>query len=235
MEVRQYMSQVYRVITLLMLITACILAANHANLSNFFPIRYVSVYGANHMEHAAVEDVLRPYLSKGFFSIDVEFIRDRLGQLPWVSGSFVRRHWPDQVEIGFIEKKATARWNNSGLLSDGGEIFAPPQPSWPKDIPTFIGPDGSQLQMLENYKAIDRILSPLHAKISSLELTPFATWNLKLENGLFLQIGYRDSLTRLSHFVKVYPKIIGTREKDVEYVDLRYSNGVAVKWKEPTG
>jgi cell division septal protein FtsQ len=31
--------------------------------------------------------------------------------------------------------------------------------------------------------------------------------------------------------VKVYPKIVGMHESDVEYIDLRYSNGIAVKWK----
>jgi len=38
-------------------------------------------------------------------------------------------------------------------------------------------------------------------------------------------------LTHISHFVKVYPKIIGERANQVDYVDLRYSNGLAIHWK----
>jgi cell division septal protein FtsQ len=41
-------------------------------------------------------------------------------------------------------------------------------------------------------------------------------------------------LTRLSHFVKVYPKIIGERAAQVEYIDLRYQDGLAIRWKTIT-
>ena len=57
---------------------------------------------------------------------------------------------------------------------------------------------------------MNRLLTPLHAKISYLELTPYLTWKLTLDNGITLQIGHKDILTRLNHFVKVYPKIMGT-------------------------
>ena len=85
--------------------------------------------------------------------------------------------------------------------------------------------------MLQYFYEINRLLKPLHAKISYLELTPYLTWKFKMNNGIMMQIGHKDILTRLNHFVKVYPKIVGDRAVDVEYIDLRYSNGVAVRWR----
>jgi cell division protein FtsQ len=56
-----------------------------------------------------------------------------------------------------------------------------------------------------------------------------------LDNGIFLEAGYKDVLSRLGQLVKVFPKMIGPRIGDVEYIDLRYPNGVAVKWKNEYG
>ena len=176
--------------------------------------------------------MLEPLVSRGFFSIDVEYIRDRLQQLPWVSDITVTRKWPDEVEIAVTEKTVIARWNKESLLSEDGNLFLPKETSYPDGLPEFIGPDGQQINMLKYFININRILTPLHAKISYLELTPYLTWMLKLDNGMALRIGHNDVLTRMNHFVKVYPKIIGERAVDVDYIDLRYPNGMAVKWKK---
>jgi cell division protein FtsQ len=62
-------------------------------------------------------------------------------------------------------------------------------------------------------------------------MSPYLSWDIELTNGMKMRLGYKDVLTRVSHFVKVYPKIVGERVSDVDYVDLRYPNGLAVRWK----
>lgn len=64
-------------------------------------------------------------------------------------------------------------------------------------------------------------------------MTPYLSWRVRLENGIAIELGNADILMRLSDFVSIYPKIIGDNAKDVDSIDLRYSNGVAVKWKTP--
>ena len=176
---------------------------------------------------------MAPLLVHGFFSINVEYIRDRLLQQPWVSDISVRRNWPDQVEVTVVEKMPVARWDKATLLSDAGVLFTPKEGTYSENLPVFDGPEGKQILMLNYFNEINRLLTPLHAKISYLELTPYLSWRLKLDSGITLQIGHKDILTRLDHFVKVYPKIIGNHAGDVESVDLRYPNGVAVRWKMP--
>jgi len=124
-----------------------------------------------------------------------------------------------------------ARWNKQGLLSGTGEIFLPQEQNYSETLPILVGPDGKQMMMLGYFNEINRLLQPLHVKISSLELTSYLSWKLILENGIVLQMGHKDVLTRLNHFVKVYPKIIGDHAVDVDYIDLRYPNGIAVRWK----
>lgn len=226
----QNLTQIIKMAFMGAIVLTFIFMINQFKLSHYFPIQTVRVYGAKHLEPEEMMDMLGPLVDKGFFNVNVTSIRDRLLQTPWVANILVRRHWPNQVEIMVVEKNAIANWRSS-LLSEKGELFTPHQSTYPEDLPTFVGPEGKQVIMLEYYNKINRLLGPLHAKISHFELTPYLTWNLTLDNGINLQIGHKDILTRLDHFVKVYPKIVGNRIKDVEYIDLRYPNGVAVRWK----
>jgi len=198
---------------------------------NYFPIHTVRVIGAKHLDKQEVKEVLEPLVNKDFFAVDVEHIRDRLRQMPWVSDISVSKKWPAEVDIVITERTVAARWNKQSLLSMDGDLFVPKESSYPEGLVNFIGPAGEQITMLKYFINFNRILRPLHAKISYLELTTYLTWNLQLDNGMVLKAGHGDILTRLNHFVKVYPKIIGERAEDVEYVDLRYPNGMAVRWK----
>lgn len=224
--------QSIKMTTIGIVVVTIIFALNQVNISRFFPIRTVRVYGANRVDHEDVKLRLMPLVDNGFFAVNVEYIRDRLTQLPWVQTLSVRRVWPDQVELSVVEKKPVAHWNAESLLSDAGELFTPGDVAVTMALPQFIGPDGQQLFVYRNFKDFNRILSPLHAKISTLELTPYFTWKITLNNGIAMQIGHKDILTRLGHFVRVYPKIVGSREGEIAYIDLRYPNGVAVRWKE---
>lgn len=229
----QYLQQLFKVVLIILGLLVCIYALNQFKLSHYFPIKTVRVYGVNHVDQTEVQQILMPMVRRGFFATNVDYIRDRLSQHPWIANIFVRRHWPDQIEINVVEKKAVALWGDGSLLSAAGDIFAPKQETFPEDLPKFIGPAGKHVMMLEYYDKMDRLFTPLHVKISELELTSYLTWRMRLSNGITLQLGHKDILTQLTHFVKVYPKIVGLHAADVDYIDLRYPNGMAVKWKKP--
>lgn len=221
------------------------LLLNKLKSANFFPIKTIRVQGAYRLTDQDIRNSVLPEIEQGFFGINIGAVSDRLSQLPWVAHSFVRKEWPDKLNVIIDEKKPIAIWNGHSLLSEHGEIFSPGQidPFNPgrvfagdlERLPRVVAPNGAQIQMIQYFNAIDRLLHPLQAKISLLELTSDSTWKLILTNGIIFYLGQQDILTRLNHFVKVYPKIIGDHAVDVEYVDLRYSNGVAMKWKTTIG
>lgn len=204
---------------------------NQFRTVNYFPIKEVKIAGINHIERQEIKQSLLPLVNKGFFIVDVALIKERLMQFSWVADASVRRIWPNKIYIQVQEKLPLARWNKTSLLTTSGEIFTPARETHPTGLPQFIGPEGEHVQMLNYYIRIHDILTPLHFQIAQLELTPSWSWNLTLTNGMKLNMGYKDSLTRISHFVKVYPKIVGDRASEVAYVDLRYPNGLAVRWK----
>ncbi len=223
---------IFKIAVIIAVIISLGYAISRNNFARYFPIKTVRVYGVERVDQREVQNVVAPLANRGFFNVNVEYIRDRLLQMPWVANTIVHRYWPDRIDITIIEKNAIARWNDQSLLSDSGEIFVPGQDSVPNGLPVLIGPDGQQMVMLQYFNQINRLFLPLHARISHLELTPYFSWKLILDNGVSVRLGQKDILTRLGHFVKVYPKIIGNRAADVQYIDLRYPNGLAVRWKE---
>lgn len=226
-----FLKQFLKIALIPVSVASLIFLFNHFHFTTYFPIQTVRVYGVKHSDQREIQQLLTPLVSASFFNIHIERIQNRLLQLPWVSRLSVRRLWPDQLEITLVEKNAIASWNNADLLSEEGEIFMPSLDSYPLGLPRLEGPNGKQIVMLDYFNQINRILLPLHAKISYLKFDPNSSWSLALDNGITVRLGNNDILTRLSQFVKVYSKIVGERAREVEYIDLRYANGIAVRWK----
>jgi cell division protein FtsQ len=218
-------------VTLVVIVLLSVAKLRHMQI---FPISNVKIFGAQHIDKKDLQELVSPFVSKGFFAVDVDRIKEKLMPIPWVSEVIVRKNWPNQVIITITEKHAVARWNETSLLSSSGELFSPPQDTYPVGLPSLAGPNGEQLSMMDNYAKMNSLLMPLHFKITSLELSPTKAWSLTLDNGIKLNLGHKDVLTRIGHFVKVYPKIVGDKVENVEYIDLRYTNGIAVRWKSNT-
>ncbi len=223
--------QLVKWVVIVFLFASSLLMVNKIRETHKFPIHQVKIYGAKNLNPNAVQHRLLPLVSKGFFSVEVDFIKEQLLQMPWVGEVTVRRVWPDQVWVVVTERQAVARWNENSLLSSTGELFNPDKITYPEGLPFFIGPDGQQIFMLDFYGKINSLLQPLNLKITRLTLSPYLSWDLEFTNGMKVRLGYKDILTRVSHFVKVYQKIVGKRAAEVDYVDLRYPNGLAVRWK----
>lgn len=200
----------------------------------YFPVKSVKIFGVQHIEHHTIEALVAPLVSKSFFVVNVAAIKNRIAELPWVGQVEVRRVWPDQVMIVIHEKEPVACWNETSLLSQTGELFSPAISTFPAGLPKFVGETGEQIKIAKFYVKINQLLAPLHFKIMRVELNTLVGWSVTLNNGMKLNIGHKDILNRISHFVQVYSQVVGDHVADVEYVDLRYPNGMAVRWKSVT-
>lgn len=222
----------FKIALLGIIVLSFVFSLNQLKFSREFPIRTVRVAGLAHIDPNEIKTLLTPLVNEGFFNVNVDSIRERLLQLPWIYDLYVRRTWPDRVDVVIVEKNPVARWGDQYLLSETGELFSPKLDTFPSDLPQVYGPMGEQMEILQYFKDINRILMRIHAKIASLEETPYLLWKLVLDNGIALYIGNKDVLARLDEFVQVYPQVVGERAEDVDYIDLRYPNGMAVRWKK---
>ena len=203
--------------------------------SSLFPLREVNVEGTlAHTSRAEVETAARTRIFGNFFSVNLETVRGTFERLPWVRHVDVRRVWPDGLEVRIEEHVALAKWADGGLVNTRGELFSGRAD---EHLPLFKGPRGSAAEVARRYRIFTALLTPLHAPLAQLTLTPRFAWQLRLESGLQLMLG-RDLESdpvekRLARFVDAYPGTLARVHGRREYVDLRYPNGFAVRLPEP--
>ncbi|MDR2876839.1 MAG: cell division protein FtsQ/DivIB [Chromatiales bacterium] len=200
-----------------------------------FPIRTLKVEGAfEHVGRDEVTAVVAPLVAQGFFDTDVANIRVALLDLPWVRAAAVRRVWPDTLHVTLIEERAVARWEEGGLVNAEGRVFYPAADDVPKGLPLLKGPTRNAPQVVASYLALQQELAPLGLAIVDLSMDARRAWELTLTNGIRLTLGRQDAQHQVQRFVSLYPRVMAARAADIEQVDLRYSNGFAVRWRAPS-
>lgn len=203
--------------------------------ANNLPIQHVKVEGTMpHLDPLILRQIIDHYVQVGFLRLKVKDLQEVLSQDPWVSSVFIGRLWPDTVVVRLEEHVPLARWRWDSLLSIKGVVFTPPPSTLPEGLPRLNGPVGTEEKVLNLYKTIEMLLTPLSLKIQELELTTRGAWTLTLEDQTVIQLGGQDVVDRLKRFITVYHKIVHSHHDDVDTVDLRYPNGVAVRWKNET-
>ncbi len=185
---------------------------------------------------AQIEAVLDSELNGNFFTVDLEHLQQKLEAVPWVRRAHVRRYIPWQLKMTLEEHVALARWDIVPLwdkttwVNQQGELFQAQIND--KDIaailPNFLGSPESAFEVTQMYFEFKRLLMPLKQTISHVSLSPRRAWQVRLQNGMLLDLGREKVLSRLARFVAVYPQSLAAVQGSVNYVDLRYPNGFAV-------
>lgn len=199
------------------------------NSPQTLPINKVVIVNTPRKYQSTVEKAVRPLLDEGFFKVNVSVIQKTLEQYPWVSQVQVQRVWPHQLSIIVKPQKIIARWNHQHVLNNYGEVFSQGEVVFTKQLPILQGPANSQLKMLGYYQKANQLLKLINLSVVKMTLNADNDWQLRLNNDLVVKLGHNQRLTRLQHFVKVYPKVFAG--KQAISVDLRYPSGMAVDWK----
>ena len=196
-----------------------------------FPLSTVEITGdLDHIDRAALERRLLPAAAGGFFSVDVAAVADAARHEPWVKQALVRRAWPDKLVVEIVGQRSIARWADGGLLSDSGEVFAVAGPL-PEQLPLLGGPAGVQPQRVyAEYQRFSRLLEGLPA-VREVRQEARGAWHIGLANGMTITAGRKDVAGRLKRFAAVYRSRLVGVAPPLESVDLRYSDGFAVRFK----
>jgi len=214
------------------LLLFCLWAWFSITNSNRFPIKAVKVQSSfQHLSQQRLQTLITPYVTGGFFAINVKHLEKLLMQQPWVASVAITRVWPSKIIITITERQAIARWGRQALLDGNGTLFTPSSKSFPKNLPWLIGPDGQQPAVWKMYQQADQLLLPLKITVTGVDFTPRHAWRLTLSDGMELLLGRIDTRQRLQRFIAAYPKLFAGRADKVRSVDLRYPDGFAVKWK----
>ena len=198
-----------------------------------FALKHVQVTGdAGHVTRAQVEAIVRNELKGTFFTLNLPQLRHAFEKLPWVREANLRRRWPDRLEVSVVEHVPLARWGTTALVNTHGEIF---QAAHDGKLPVFMGPAGSSKEIAIQYEFFRRMLSAVEATPVVVQVTPRRAWRVKLDQGPTLELGRENIEARLGRYLEVHQRTVGALQRRIDYVDLRYANGFAVRIPELKG
>ncbi len=199
-----------------------------------WPIRAVRIEGdLERVDRLHLQETVAPLATTGLLLVDVDAVRGAVERLPWVERAYVRRLWPDRLLLTVVEQQAVARWADGRLVNRSGELFEVAAETVPGDLPTLDGPEGQSRRLLEQYRLLDGLLSRAGRQVARLQLDPRRAWHLTLAGGLEVELGRSEIRTRLQRLLGLLLGWDGARLATVERIDLRYANGLAVRWHAP--
>jgi cell division protein FtsQ len=204
----------------------------------FFPLRQVLVTNApSQVTRAQIEAAAKSSLSGNFFTVNLDAVRAAFEKQAWVRHASVRRHWPDGIELTIEEHAVAARWQHGAddtrLVNGHGEVFVAPVTASQATLPLLAGPEGSAPLVLARYHQFASLLEPLHRTLRVVALSPRQAWQLRLDDGLTLELG-RDQPKhpieeRIARFVGTYGEAKARSQTAISTIDMRYPNGFALR------
>jgi cell division protein FtsQ len=172
-------------------------------------------------------------LGRGFFSVDIAAVKQRVERQPWVDQASIKRIWPDRLEIVVVEEVPVASWNGLSFLNPYGKIFSPKDVGVvAQTLPVLQGPSGQEGLVLTTYVKMQAKLAAENIQMVSLNLEPRGAWIVGVAGGISVMLGRENIDARLDRFARVYNGYLHANIDRVKLIDARYTNGVSVSWRD---
>jgi cell division protein FtsQ len=200
------------------------------------PVAEIRMAGATrHLDKTALAQTLAEGLSSPLLQLDLKQIQDQLIGNPWVHRASVRRQWPPSLEVQLEEEVPVARWGDKGLLNHQGDIFWPELKPKYRVLPRLNGPAHETVRIMQQFHDLNRMFSNDGLRLIGLTLETRGAWTLELDNGIRIVAGREQLVPRLRRFLSIYRLSLADKAEQIEQIDIRYTNGVAVSWRAGAG
>lgn len=188
------------------------------------------------IKDADLRSIIEKYTQTNLYLLDVDALDAAIKTQPWVRAVTLRKAWPSQLVVEVEEQRPVAFWGKERLMNQYGELFAAELPSMQGVFPTLYSPEDRGREMGERFIQVRDWLKGLPLEISELTEDERGSWRMKIKKGPEVLIGTEDQERRVERFrVGFLQELVG-KLANVRRVDLRYTNGFAVEWKQsPVG
>ena len=194
-------------------------------------IDHVDVVGVSAPSQQALIQHIKADTASGYFTTDLEQIRDHALGLSWVDRVVVSRAWPNAIVLRVTPRHAVARWGTGRYLSDDGVVFKPVQRFDHQNLPLLHGPHSQSRMMMTKYRDINQMFRPMDMRLKELYLTERMTWFMQFDNGIRLIVDQDQTMGKLQRLSEIAKTDLGLVWDNIAGIDLRYRNGLAVQWK----
>lgn len=200
------------------------------------PVRNVRVEGPlTAAEQAAIRDVVAASLDAGVLSLDAGRLRERIHALSWPRAVHVRRDWPDTLVIRVEKESVIAEWGDGGYLTTAGKVVrlaADGRDTGGQALPALVTVLSPPRRAMELYQMLQSRVGSEGLSIARLEENELGEWQATFTGGITVSLGSEALRSRLERFLVAYRHALADRAGQVDRVDARYDNGVAVHWRD---
>lgn len=198
----------------------------------FFPIKRVVldkplVYASPQ----ALLDVVKQNGEIDLLHLNVSKLAADMRQLSWVESVSVQKQWLDTVAISVVERIPVVRWGREEYLDPNARPFRLDNNTSLSGLFPIAGPDGAEAKVLQHYRLFQPWLAAHGVEIEAVILDPRLVWHVQLPGEIDVIVGRDELNNRLKKLVLVYDRVVKDYHQHIEQIDLRYQDGVSVRWK----
>lgn len=196
-------------------------------------ITEVSIIGdLNHLGKAYLTEMLKHKVKGGYISADLHRLKEALQTDPWIEKVKIRRVWPSSLEITIIEETPIARWGGEGFLNSRGKQLIISDKTKLLDLPLLKTNFLTAEKMMHQYQIFSEQLFFSGLKIEELEYDRAGSWRISTTDSIQIFMGRDGFPGKFQRFNQAWLSELRERRTDIDHVDLRYSNGLAVAWRK---
>ena len=223
-------NQILMALTLIVLVLA-VYVGHETREAGRLLLKEVQITGLVHTQADEVLAVMDAKKGQSILAVDLEKVRDQIGQLPWVLSVQVRRHLPSALMIRIVEKEAVVMGREKDqllLLDKHGKTIKPlgqGDPIIPPVIEAVTGVD-APAQVVYLAALLERHLW-LKERVSEAVGLPGGRWTLYTKQGVRLLLSKR--LENELELLKKLQDRYGILDRKIRQVELRIPGRVAVR------
>ena len=197
-----------------------------------FPVKVVRIDNEIFYQSSAeIQTVALENICYGFFGVNLVKLSSDLNKLPWVDSVKVTRVWPHTIAVKVKEQQPIARWGQHAVMTLNGDIIVARAKTATADLPVFYANHQYGPRVLEVYLQTQGQLERVNLLVEKLKMMPDGGFLANVNNGIDIYLGRTDLPGRLKRFTLAYKGSLKNKISKIEYIDLRYTNGVSVGWK----
>ena len=198
-----------------------------------FALREIRVEGRGETAVADILSAVGANRGDPILGIDIDAVRQRLEDLPWIETASVERRFPDQLIVSVTEAEPMALWQRSQklfLVSRDGAVIETANLGKYAKLLIIVGEEApKKAQDLFDILAQE---PDLRTHVTAAVLVGKRRWNIRMDNDVDVKLPEDGALEAWRHFADLNRQN-NLLDKDVTIVDLRQPDRVVVRQGHP--
>lgn len=195
------------------------------------PISSVAIEGQfNYIDKAIIAVIVESMIGDSFVGENIDVIKNKLQNLSWVDGVLLSRQWPDRLQVTITEQVPIARWSDDSFINVRGELIPINDNAVLSNLSKLSGKKEDAQNIMREYAMLTNVFQPYGLAVKQLEKNPRGVWKLHLDNEWNVVLGQGNIFSKVQRLTHLLDKKILDKTSDIDTIDIRYPNGLAVQW-----